>query len=53
MRLSRVAFGIVLMLSQLAAQARDKPSAGPSKTSAGIPRTRVLTGATVTNARTA
>ena len=45
--------GMVVIVSRFATQAFGKPSAGPSGTSVGIRRTRVVMGATVTSSRTA
>ena len=52
-RRSRLALGIVLMLSRLTAERRRSPSSGPKSTSERMLRTRVVTDATVTNCRTA
>ena len=40
-------FGIVVTVSKLMTHSRGIPSFGPSATSTGIPRTRIVTGATV------
>ena len=53
MRLMRREVWTVRMLSALATQARGTPSAGPSGTSTGMPRIRVVSGTSVTDRRTA
>jgi len=51
-RSTRRVFGIVVIVSRLMAQLRGKPSEGPSLTSTGIFRIRVVIGAIVTRLRT-
>ncbi len=51
-RADSMRFGTVVSVSRFTTQARGIPSARDSATSDGIPRARVVTGATVTRSRT-